>query len=377
MDTHKILIVDDELYHLEIIMDVIEREGGESYQVLQALNGKTAFMIAKKEIPNLIITDWEMPEIDGIEFIQLLKKEESTMDIPVIMCSGKMTSSENLNTALKAGAADFVRKPIDKIELIARIQANIILGNSIRENKKLIKAKDKFFSILSHDLRGPIGSISAFIDEIIDNLESFERNELVQLLNLISEQGSATLSTLENLFTWAKSQRGGIELNQQKQLLYDTININVQLLSTIANKKGISLINEIPKNIEVVYDKILISTTIRNLIANAIKFTPKNGSITIKLEEKSDHFIVSVIDTGIGIDDKSKKMIFEKSNYLTTYGTSGEKGSGLGLKVCIDFIRINGGKLVIDSQLGKGSTFSFTMPKYDKVPAQDQSLVSA
>ena len=363
MQKSKILIVDDELYHLETIIEIIEAE--DTYRILQAFGGKLALKIAEKEIPDLIITDWEMPEMDGIELIRLLKKGASTMDIPVIMCTGIMTSSENLKTALDAGATDYIRKPIDKIELIARMRANINSGNNIKENKKLLKAKDEIFSIISHDLRGPIGSARTFLDMVINNIDDYDKDMLIKSLKLLSEQETATFNTLENLFTWSNSQRGNVKFTPKKQLLSVAINNNVVLLNTIAIKKNITIINRVPDNIEAFYDTMLISTTIRNLIANAIKFTEENGKITLSVEEKPDYLLVSVADTGVGMDECVKAKILNKSIYITTYGTNGEKGSGLGLKVCQDFIKKNGGELFINSQPNKGSTFSFTLPKHN------------
>ena len=117
MQTYKILIVDDEIEHLESIIEIIE-ETDMPYSILQACTGDIALIITEKEIPDLIITDWEMPGMNGIELIKLIKKNEKTRDIPIIMCTGVMTDSKNLETALQAGAVDYIRKPIDKIELI-------------------------------------------------------------------------------------------------------------------------------------------------------------------------------------------------------------------------------------------------------------------
>lgn len=139
MQVPKILIIDDEVAYLEIIVNIIEEIGVPS-QILQAFNGKSAFEIAKKESPDLIITDWEMGEISGIELIKLLKKEKSTMNIPVIMCTGIMISSANLATSFNAGAVDFIRKPIDKIELSARISSMLKLSKSY---KKIIKQNNQ------------------------------------------------------------------------------------------------------------------------------------------------------------------------------------------------------------------------------------------
>ncbi len=139
MQIPKILIVDDELAHLETIVDIIE-EAGKEYRVFQAFEGKTALKIAEKEIPDLIITDWEMPEMSGIDLIKRLKDNALTRDIPVIMCTGAMTTSENLKIALEAGAIDYVRKPVDAIELIARTRSVLKITEY---QKEMIEQKNR------------------------------------------------------------------------------------------------------------------------------------------------------------------------------------------------------------------------------------------
>jgi len=158
MMTHKILIVDDEPDNIRAIRNCLA-ESIEPYTLYQALNGELAIKIASAELPDLIITDWEMPGIDGIELIKRLKHDETTSDIPVIMCTGVMTSSENLHTALTAGAVDFVRKPVDKIELIARVKSMLQLSDSKKELKQkylLIEQKNSFISALMESIPHPM-----------------------------------------------------------------------------------------------------------------------------------------------------------------------------------------------------------------------------
>jgi len=154
----KILIVDDQPDNLDVIVRFIE-EDNSPYELLQALNAEIAIKIAKTELPDLIITDWEMPGMDGIELIKTLKQNEATKDIPVIMCTGVMTSSENLHTALMAGAVDYIRKPVDKIELIARVKSMLELSDSrkvLKERYLLIEQNNKFIHALIESIPHPM-----------------------------------------------------------------------------------------------------------------------------------------------------------------------------------------------------------------------------
>ena len=360
MQNPKILIVDDEVIHLDAIMDIIE-DAGCNYDIFTAFNGKTAFEIALKEIPDLIITDWEMPKMNGIKLIKHLKEDSRTIDIPVIMCTRIMTSSENLKTALKVGAVDYIRKPVDKIELIARTKANLHLAEKYNEVKKLNEMKDKIFSVISHDLRGPVGTIKSFTDLILRNELKYSQEEFIKFVKLIGKQIGSIFNILENLLLWARSQSNSILYRPERQPINNAITNNIELLEEIATKKSIEIINEATSNHYAIFDLSLISTVIRNLIANAIKFTPQNGKITINTEKGELYHTVSVADTGTGISPERIDKIFDKASYETTFGTDGEKGSGLGLKLCMDFIEKHNGKIGVNSILGKGSTFYFTL----------------
>ena len=363
MQQPKILIIDDEVAHLEAIIDIIE-EAGFNYEIFSALNGKSALEIAKKELPDLVITDWEMPQMSGIELIEHLKKDIQTADIPVIMCTGIMTTSENLETALKVGAVDYLRKPIDKIELIARINASLQLADKYNEVKKLNEAKDKIFSVIAHDLQGPVGAIKFFVEFILSNIHNYSTKELENYIEMLSKQSSSVYSILKNLLSWANSQRKNIKFQPENQYLIKAVVHNITLLQSSAEKKGITIQNNISEDIKATFDLNLISTVIRNLIGNAIKYTTKNGIVSIDVTESDQFYTVIVSDTGMGIDAERVSKIFDRSSYETTYGTDDEKGSGLGLKLCLEFVEIHKGKIWVESELGKGSKFHFTIPKH-------------
>ena len=362
MHIPKILIIDDEVMHLEAIIDIIE-EAGCNYEIFSAFNGKEALEITQKEMPDLIITDWEMPKMNGIEFIEQLKNEKKFIDIPVIMCTGIMTTSKNLETALKVGAVDYIRKPIDKIELIARIKANLHLAEKYKEIKNINELKDKIISVISHDLRGPVGTIKAFADLITEDDFKDDQEMVIDIINKIGKQSNSVFNTLENLLSWAYTHRNTITNNAQKQPLINSIKDNIQLLEEIAAKKKIIIVNQVDENINATFDLDLISTVVRNLLTNAIKFTSINGKITINAKEEESYHTVSITDTGVGISPERINTIFDKALYETTYGTKSEKGLGLGIKICQDFVERHKGKLWVESELGKGSIFYFSIPK--------------
>ena len=357
-----ILIVDDKPKNLSVINDLFT-ESKLPYKIMNSPNGKIALETIEKKRPDLIITDWDMPEMDGIEFIKQLKSNKLTNDIPVIMCTGVMTSSENLETALDAGAVDYIRKPVDKIELIARTKANLHLAENYQKIKRLNKAKDAIFSVIAHDLKGPVGTIKSFIELILKNQSVYGHKKIMRFITLIGNQSASIFSVLENLLVWANSQRNNISYQPENQDISLAVNSGVNLLEVTANNKNIEIINEIDKQIFINFDLNLITTVIRNLIANAIKFTPKNGKINIRAKQTKTHLEISVTDTGIGICPERINNIFDETVSISTFGTNSEKGSGLGLKLCYDFIEKHKGKIWAESEEGKGSEFIFTLPK--------------
>jgi len=278
------------------------------------------------------------------------------------MCTGIMISSENLQAALLAGAVDYVRKPIDKIELIARINANLHLAEKYNEVKMLNETKDKIFSVISHDLRGPVGTLKSFMDFVLNNLNDCTTEELVEFIGQLSKQSGSLYTTLENLLSWANSQRKNVKSKPVKQLVNKAVNDNILLLEANANKKKIRLQNNIPDDLIAYFDNILISIVIRNLVNNAIKYTSKGGIVALNAEEGERFHTIIVSDTGIGISQERAEKILNKTYYETTDGTDDEKGSGLGLKLCLDFVELNNGKIWLESVEGKGSKFCFTLP---------------
>ena len=366
MKSYSILIVDDNPDNLETIVDFLQ-DSELDITILKAPNGKIACKLAEKKLPDLIITDWEMPEMNGIETIECLKSRKSTKDIPVIMSTGVMTETKHLKTALDAGAVDYIRKPIEKIELIARVNSMLKLAESYKKNKLLNATKDKFFSIIAHDLRSPFNSILGFSDILLNNFENYKVPEQKKFLGIMNKEIRRTYKLLKNLLLWSQSQRGTIDFHPEKVNLFLLCRETIELLRSTAANKAIFLINQIPEDIYVMADKNMLLTILRNLISNAIKFTPKEGKITIKAdlnsnENKQNWIQVSVKDSGIGIVKEKISQLFDISENISTKGTDGEAGTGLGLILCKEFIEKHGGKICVESEVGKGSSFMFTLP---------------
>jgi signal transduction histidine kinase len=230
------------------------------------------------------------------------------------------------------------------------------------ELHELNATKDKFFSIISHDLKGPLNSLTSFSGLLINHTDSLSKDEIKMLAADLDKSLKNLFALLENLLEWSRSQTGKIEFTPESADIAALIEQNRSLLQTQASTKKITIQNLYSKPTQVNIHKQSINTVIRNLISNAIKFTPENGSITIDASEKDDMLVVSIKDNGVGMPDEVLGKLFRIDTKHTTKGTANEKGTGLGLILCKDFVEKNGGKIWVESEIGKGSTFCFTVP---------------
>ena len=235
----------------------------------------------------------------------------------------------------------------------------------LRENNK---TKDKFFSIIAHDLRTPFFSMLGFSELLNEKFDQYDTEKKKKFTGIIYEGLQKTLKLLDNLLEWSRSQSGIIDFNPEKTDLYSLVIEKLEIVNLSAEKKSIQIINQIAENIYVEADKNMLATIIRNLLSNAIKFTNKQGKITIKTflvpNEKHSQFIgISVNDTGVGIRKEIQSTLFNIGENISTSGTENEEGTGLGLILCKEFVEKHGGKIWVESEVGKGSTFYFTIPK--------------
>jgi signal transduction histidine kinase len=226
------------------------------------------------------------------------------------------------------------------------------------ELERLNQVKDKFFSIISHDLRSPINALSGLLD-LLDK-GAVSASELPKHIKELKARFNHTRTLLNNLLDWTLLQMDKLSVQAAKIDVYNIVEENIQLLTSVQSK-DIRLINEVPRNAIGFADSNTINLVIRNLITNAIKFTNDGGTVRIAAREKETEWLVSVKDNGVGMNDDVLKMLFDKTAPYTTRGTANEKGTGLGLILCKEFVEKNGGRIWVESEDGKGSTFFFTL----------------
>jgi len=361
----KVLVVDDSEFELQLVDFILQEK---NYQTVLAGNGSDALLILENLTPDLILLDIMLPDFDGFEVCKRIKAIDKLKDIPVIF----FTSLSNIDDIVKgfeAGGVDYVTKPFNTDELLVRIKNHLDLINSKRkielQARELSQAnalKDKMFSVISHDLRSPVSSIKLALDFISKGLVK-PTDELfnVTINDLVKTTDEAYI-LLENLLGWAKSQSNILNVFPESLDLKPLASNIAGLLKLTSENKKIRIENNIPEGITVFADIQMIQSVLRNLLSNALKFTPENGSVEMSAVEMNTEVKVSIKDSGVGISESNLKRIFDQDQPLKTTGTNKESGSGLGLILCKDFVEKTGGRIWVESEEGKGSTFIFTIP---------------
>lgn len=247
-------------------------------------------------------------------------------------------------------------------DISTRKNAEEALARYADELKLLNISKDKFFSIISHDLRNPFNTLLGLTEYMVQSFREMSKEELFDSIHNLHLSAQKLYNLILNLLEWSRLQTGGLKVEKSEMRLSDILAEEILLYKDMSRLKNISLDYDIPDNIVIFADRYMIGTIIRNLVSNAIKFTPSGGTISINSKIENGFAIISVEDSGIGISNENLENLFRIDTKYNRDGTSDEKGTGLGLILCKEFAEKNGGIIKAESQLNKGSRFSFTVP---------------
>jgi signal transduction histidine kinase len=359
-----ILLVDDNLQNLKVLGNMLQETG---YPLLFAKNGIQALESVKNRKPDLILLDIMMPDLDGFEICRQLKQNVQTSDIPIIFLTARI-ESEDIIKGFELGAVDYVTKPFNHKELISRVKTHLELkasreelAHKIAELNQANTTKEKLLSIISHDLVNLFNSLinlSTLLTEYEKQLSTKQKHQYLLMISQSSNQG---YHLLKNLLDWLRNQMGTLKITPTTVSLKPLVERNIEFLNSQAKHKNISLGSTINSKAIVIADPNMLDTVIRNLLANAIKFTPNNGKVKISAQKQAAIMEISVIDTGVGIKPDDLQRIFQNSHH-TTIGTGNEKGTGIGLNLCKEFVEKNAGTIGVESEEGKGSRFYVQLP---------------
>lgn len=363
----KLLVVDDVQTNVLLLKALLGKEG---YGILVANNGQEALEVIRNENPDLILLDVMMPGMDGFEVAERLKSEEFRCEIPIIFLTA-LDDTQSIVNGFKLGVGDFISKPFRKEELMVRIkhQLSLVAARRIIEEKneelrKTIAGRDKMYSVIAHDLRSPMASMKMLLNTIMMSVEKDKIDpDIFDMLEMSNKTSEEVFSLLDNLLKWTKSQLGKLTVIPQKLDISGLADGVVEVMNSVAEVKHIKLIRTDHESFFVYVDIEMIKSILRNLISNAVKFSNPDSEIKVGIKAEDGKVIVSVTDSGKGIKKEDQHKLLKDSTHFTTYGTNSEEGAGLGLLLCRDFARKNGGELWFESEENLGSVFSFSLPQ--------------
>ncbi|MBN1197836.1 MAG: hybrid sensor histidine kinase/response regulator [Bacteroidales bacterium] len=375
--TLKVLIVDDNDSNIATIKGLLKFEG---YTILTATNGTMALELAESAVPDLILLDVKMPGMDGFEVCRRLKSSKETYQIPIIFLT-VLSQTSDIVKGLEIGAEDYVSKPFKPAELLARVRVHLQLKEAkdeLRRNNLELEAKndelsllnatkDKLLSIISHDLKAPMGTLKEILDFIMTNYDDLDHQKLHESLENIRDSIESSYTLVENLLFWARNQRGDMLFQPKMNSIKKIVDDSIKLMTASAAAKKIHLLSEIQADEPAFFDSNMLSVVMRNLTNNAIKFTREGGHVSISVKKASEDpensILIEVKDDGVGMSHEDARMIFKNGAFTSPSISGYGQGSGLGLKLCREFVEKNGGKIWAESSPGKGSTFRFTLQR--------------
>lgn len=378
----KTLCLEDAVKDAELLKEMLSDAG---YQVVMdiAENEATFASYLKSVTYDIILADYTLPGYNASEALMLAKDLQP--GTPFICISGTIGEDKAVEL-VKQGATDYVQKDRlgrlvfsvdralkeaekekERVTALDKLRDKEIIEKQNEELRKLNATKDKLFSIIAHDLRSPFNSIMGFSQMLINEVERMDQQKIMRMAQIINEASRMAVDLLMNLIEWSLSQSGKIEYNPGHIKLEDVVREVGMIFSSVAKQKEIVIKSNVPTNLSVHADEALLETILRNLISNAIKFTHAGGEVSISAEEQDNNVVVSVADTGIGISKEKIDKLFRIDKHLSTDGTNQEKGTGLGLILCKEFVDKHGGRIWAKSILSDygapgGSTFYFSLP---------------
>jgi signal transduction histidine kinase len=367
-----VLIADDNATNLNVLHEYLSSQG---YRVLVAEDGAGAIEQAKFGTPDLILLDVMMPGIDGFETCRRLKADEQTRGTPVIFMTA-ISDMPYVLRAFAAGAVDYIVKPLQRDEVNARVrnhisirrlqrelEAEIAVRQKAEEELRAISAgKDVFLSVLAHDLKSPMSGLLGLSEIMADMMPEEVPEDVREMAANIRDTARQIGELLFDLLNWAQIQVGKLEPVPGPVDVTTEVEFVVALVGIAARVKGIDLINEVTEPIEIYCDSRMNDTVLRNLLSNAVKFTPPGGEIRISAQQVENNLVIIVADSGEGIEPERLAGLFQLGQNRPTFGTKGEKGTGLGLPLSRQMVEKNGGRIWADSEPGHGSCFYFSVP---------------
>lgn len=366
-DQPLLLVVDDTEDNLDLLEFALKKK---PIRMLRASSGRECLDIAAQKHPDIIVLDIQMPEMDGFETLQRLRQNPVTEKIPVIFLTAAKKDPKSIEEGLLLGASEYLTKPIDIDELLVRVRS---IYKLYRMERELEETRAKFMAMLVHDLRSPLGGIKSVFELLLDLSREGKSygQEILQIIESALASSASLLDLVNDLLDLSKYQAGQVQLDRATVDVSAVIELSVSGFAVPYANKNVTLKKEYGQGLPLVnIDPRKVSQVITNLVGNALKFTPKEGSVTIRttttiLRKNSGQepaVSVEVTDTGMGMPQDELSLLFTHYRQVSSAKKVKEKGTGLGLAICKLIVEAHGGTIEVASVLGKGTTFLFKLP---------------
>lgn len=387
-----IICVDDEDIILEALKDQLGPFFENHFLIETSTTAEEALVIYDELVENgyevpVVISDYLMPTMRGDEF--LIKIHERNPNILKILLTGHANIEGITNAINNANLYRFIPKPWDRDDLILTVREAIrsfiqeleirrknVELQEINDNLELLveertkelatanATKDKFFSIIAHDLKNSFNGLLGYSNILLSDFDSFGDKDKISMISAIKQVSESTYKLLQNLLDWARVQTGVIPFNPEKLQMNALLQDEFYMQRKLAEQKNIALMLEMEDNVHVDADHNMVSTVVRNVLSNAVKFTKSEGKVVLTLKKDQKQAEIRVKDTGIGISKENLAKLFKVNENFKTFGTNNEEGTGLGLILCKEFILKNRGDIQVLSEVGVGTEIVIRLPLY-------------
>jgi two-component system, sensor histidine kinase and response regulator len=353
---NKIIVLDDEPANIFVIEGLLVENG---YDVISFEEPLKCIDYLQSNPADVLLLDLMMPGMSGLEVLDVIKSDEKLKDILVLMVTAK-TDSGALEDSFEKGAVDYIRKPFEEVELLARVKVAIQLKENEKHLKALIKQRDDFVRIVSHDLRTPLTTIQGFAELIMDDKNISEKQK--ESLQFIIDSASYSSDYFNKLLSWALLESGDLKMTMSVNNLKHLVQMCLKVFTNKLSEKELTIGLNIPEDINVYVDETYFKQVINNLLNNSIKFSHPKGKISLELETTNTENILKISDEGVGIPENVLSTLFTGSISGSTRGTSGEKGTGVGIYICRKILSAHNHKFTCTSKVNSGSTFYISIP---------------
>ncbi len=368
MDKAKILIVDDLVENLYSLEQIIEKEDRE---IISATSGNEALKLARANEFALVITDVQMPEMNGFEFIEIFRSKKENQHVPVIFATAINKEKQYVIKGYSEGAVDYLYKPLDPDIVSAKVDIFVTLYNQKKaleyqnqELEALNNLKNKFLGIAAHDIRNPLAIIEFYSKSLLTELKpTLKDSSKIQELENIVVSTKFAQNLVNDFLDISKIESGNIELIKEMVGVNSFLESNIKFNQVFANKKSIELVKKIKvDDLKAAFDRNKMSQVLNNLISNAVKFSHKDTKIFLEAIVKKGDLVISITDEGQGIPDNEIDILFNPFAQTSVKSTAGEKSTGLGLMIVKKILDAHNAQITVTSEVGVGSCFQIVLP---------------